>query len=117
SICRKQDGGGGYAINIMGDARTLKVEGEDAIGVYHAEIDDDAGRWTSSGQRKFCTRCGAALWIYDDEWPELIHPFASAIDTPLPVPPSNVHLMLDFKAPWVVVQQGPEDQLFDRYPE
>src|SRR5215510_5287236 len=30
SICRKQDGGGGYAINIMGDADTLKVEGEDA---------------------------------------------------------------------------------------
>jgi hypothetical protein len=117
SICRKQDGGGGYAINIMGDANTLKVEGEDAIGVYRAEIDDDSGRWISSGERKFCTKCGAALWLWDASWPDLVHPFASAIDTALPAAPSSVHLMLDFKAPWVVVQQGPEDALFPRYPE
>ena len=28
SICRKTAGGGGYAINLGGDAATLKVEGE-----------------------------------------------------------------------------------------
>jgi hypothetical protein len=117
SICRKQDGGGGYAINIMGVANTLKVEDKAAIGIYHAEIDDDSGRWVSSAERKFCTKCGAALWAWDKSWPHLVHPFASAIDTALPRPPSSVHLMLDFKAPWVVVQQGPEDKLFPRYPE
>ena len=44
--------------------------------------------------------CGSALWLYDKRWPDLVHPFASAIDTPLPVPPRSTHLML-IKAPWV----------------
>lgn len=117
SICRKQDGGGGYAINIMGDADTLDVQGRDAIGVYHAEIRDNGASHTSSGERHFCTQCGTALWISDPAWPELVHPFASAIDTDLPVPPSRVHLLLKDKASWVEVQQGPDDQLFDRYPQ
>ncbi len=25
------------------------------------------------------------LWLWDHHWPELIHPFSSAIDTELPV--------------------------------
>ena len=44
-------------------------------------------------------------------------PFASAIDTPLPVPPEHTHLMLAFKAPWVEVETKPGDKLFDGYPE
>ena len=32
SICRKSAGGGGYAINIMGLADTLKVKGKTALG-------------------------------------------------------------------------------------
>lgn len=118
TICRKQQGGGGYAINIMGDAGTLEVEGRDAIGIYRAEIDAGGGRCvTSEAERNFCTRCGSALWLFDPSWPELVHPFASAIDTDLPVPPSRVHLLLDFKAAWVEPQVGPEDACFDRYPE
>ena len=34
SICRKTAGGGGYAVNIMGDTRTLKVRGAKNIAVY-----------------------------------------------------------------------------------
>lgn len=113
SICRKTDGGGGFAINIMGVQGTLAVEGRAAIGVFRAEIDGE----TSSGERSFCTRCGTALWLYDASWPELIHPFASAIDTPLPVPPEKVHLMVRFKAEWVVPDAGPQDRSFDLYPE
>ena len=45
------------------------------------------------------------------------HPFASAIDTPLPVPPSRVHLMLKYKASWVVPAIGRRDQAFQEYPE
>ena len=33
SICRKTGGGGGYAINIMGEAATLKVKGKAALSV------------------------------------------------------------------------------------
>src|ERR1700731_1446 len=82
SICRKTDGGGGFAVNIMGDARTLRVRGRAAIRVYHARIREENGRCTTSrGERHFCSKCGAALWVFDPEYPELVHPFASAIDT------------------------------------
>lgn len=51
------------------------------------------------------------------EWPELIHPFASAIDTPLPVPPEHTHLMLGSKASWVEAEVQPGDKQFEVYPE
>lgn len=113
SICRKTAGGGGYAINIMGLTDTLEIEGEDNITVFHARTEHGI----SSGERRFCSTCGSALWVYDDAWPDLIHPFASAIDSDLPKPPNSTHLMLDFKPNWVEPQIGPDDKTFDRYPE
>ncbi|MXN64287.1 GFA family protein [Stappia sp. GBMRC 2046] len=112
-ICRKTDGGGGYAINIMGDFATLKVEGEDAISMFHAETEEGV----SPGERRFCKHCGSALWVYDPRWPELVHPFASAIDTPLPLPPETVHIMLDFKPDWVEVPEGENHRHYPGYPE
>ena len=47
SICRKTAGGGGYAINIMGEAKTLKVEGEENLSIYRA----DRGGVPSGAQR------------------------------------------------------------------
>jgi hypothetical protein len=118
SICRKTAGGGGFAINIMGNAPTLEVRGGEALGIYRAEMREDGGRCeVSSGRRHFCTRCASALWMADPTWPELVHPFASAIDTDLPVPPEKVHLMLGSKASWVVPDIGPGDRCFDEYPE
>src|ERR1700731_355566 len=118
SICRKTAGGGGFAINIMGDARTLAVTGRRPLRIYHAEIGDDAGHCeTRPGERHFCSRCASALWLFSPEWPELVHPFASAIDTDLPVPPSRVHLMLRYKAKWVRPQFGRGDQKFAVYPK
>jgi len=119
SICRKQQGGGGYAINLGAIADTLEIEGEDALGTYRARISDDEheGCELSTGERRFCTQCGAALWLFDPTWPELVHPFASAIDTELPAPPSSVHLMLKYKAGWVQPAIAPGDQSFDLYPE
>jgi len=111
SICRKTAGGGGFAINLAADAATLSVEGRTAI--YHAEIDGEQ----SDAERHFCPRCATALWLYDGEWPDLVHPFASAIDSPLPRPPSRVHLMLGSKAAWVEPVVGPQDASFDEYPE
>ena len=51
-----------------------------------------------------------------EQWPELIHPFASAIDTELPAPPASVHLLLRDKAGWVVPQVGPDDECYEGYP-
>jgi hypothetical protein len=119
SICRKTAGGGGYAINLGGDYRSLSVEGEDALGIYQAGIEDpDSGETKPSpAQRHFCRRCGSALWVWDPRWPELVHPFASAIDTALPAPPERTHLMLGSKASWVEPCVGPKDKRFDVYPD
>lgn len=113
SICRKTAGGGGYAINLGAFADSLQVDGEEALAVYHADIDGER----SPGERRFCRYCGSALWVRDPRWPELIHPFASAIDTPLPDPPEIVHIRLVDKAPWVDVPDGPNDRHFAEYPE
>lgn len=119
SICRKQQGGGGYAINLGAIAATLELEGEDQLGTYRARNSDDEheGCELSTGERRFCVQCGAALWLYDPTWPDLLHPFASAIDSELPEPPSSVHLMLKYKAGWVRPATAPGDRSFDLYPE
>jgi hypothetical protein len=57
-----------------------------------------------------------ALWLWDPNWPELVHPHASAIDTPLPIPPERTHLMLGSKATWVEPNLGPRDKACDGYP-
>jgi hypothetical protein len=116
SICRKTAGTGGYAINLGAVADTLAVEGADSLRSYTARLDDD-GQETSTAERKFCGICGSALWLYDPTWPELVHPHAAAIDTPLPAPPERVHLMLAHKAPWVEPCIRPGDSAFDGYPE
>lgn len=113
SICRKTQGGGGYAINLAGDAKSLKVKGKKFIKVYRAVIDGEK----STGERNFCKKCGSGLWLYDPDWPELIHPFASVIDTELPTPPQKTHLMLEFKPKWVKPQKGPKDKSFKHYPK
>jgi hypothetical protein len=105
SICRKSAGGGGYAINIMGLADTLKVKGKSTLGVWNAPIDRRIG----SADRHYCKHCGTPLWVSDEQWPELVHPFASAIDTELPKAPSSVHLLQRDKASWVEPQIGPND--------
>ena len=96
SICRKTAGGGGYAINIGADFSTLEVQGEDRIAVFHAKIRNEKNGTVedSPGERRFCSDCGSALWVWDPRWPELVHPFASAIDTDLPIPPGQTHMML-----------------------
>lgn len=119
SICRKTAGGGGYAINLGGDYRTLTVEGWEHLSVYRARMTDEAAGRTelSSGHRHFCKHCGSALWLWDPNWPELVHPHASAIDSELPVPPEHTHLMLAYKPAWVEVQRQAGDRFFEGYPD
>jgi hypothetical protein len=118
SICRKTNGGGGYSINLGGDFRTLTVDGESEIAVYRARVPDgEGGMKDSNCERRFCRRCGSGLWVYSPDWPELVHPFASAIDTGLPAAPCHNHIMLDSKAEWVPVAAGSDDKHFDAYPD
>lgn len=113
SICRKTAGGGGFAVNLGAHAKSLKVTGKRQLRRYQATLADGQ---TSPAQRHFCGRCGSALWAWDPRWPELLHPFASAIDTPLPRPPAHEHIMLGSKAEWVEVEGLPGDARFERYP-
>ncbi|HEX5077937.1 MAG TPA: GFA family protein [Geminicoccaceae bacterium] len=118
SICRKTAGGGGYAINLGGDHATLEVVGREHVRVYHARMRGEGGNVDESpAERHFCGICASCLWLWDPRWPELAHPFASAIDTPLPVPPERTHLMLASKAPWVEPAIGPHDRQFAGYPD
>jgi len=107
SICRKTAGSGGYGINLGGDATTLKVRGQKHVGIYHAVMREPGQRATrSKAGRHFCVKCGSALWLWDPRWPELVHPHASAIDTPLPKPKEVVEAALDYAASWVDVPRG-----------
>ncbi len=119
SICRKTAGAGGYAICVGAVADTLEVEGAEHVAVYRPWLSDPAGVRveTSPGERRFCSRCGSALWVWDPRWPELVHPFASAIDTPLPAPPERTHMMLGSKASWVEVRADPQDLQYEEYPD
>jgi len=113
SICRKTAAGGGYAVNLGGRAETLQVVDDDRKAVYHATIDSEE----SPAERHFCSRCASALWVYDPRWPELVHPFASAIDTELPLPPETVHIMLDNQPRWASPDAGESDRCFAGYPD
>jgi len=120
SICRKTAGAGGYAINLGAVARSMKVTGKRFLRIYRARLTESGARneaHLSSARRYFCVHCGSALWLWDPTWPELVHPHAGAIDTPLPVPPENVHCLVGSKAPWVRVEGGPADPRFDHYPD
>lgn len=117
SICRKTAGGGGYAINIMGQTETFKVQGSDHVGVYRALLSQDGKTELSSAARNFCKNCASCLWIFDTNWPHWIYPFASAIDTELPKPPEHFHIMLDFAANWCEITQEKKNYLFAGFPK
>jgi len=115
SICRKTAGGGGYAINIMGIASSLEVEGRRHLGVYRAKLSPRA-KTRSPGKRYFCRRCASVLWVQDRRWKDWIYPFASAIDTKLPMPKQRQHIFLESKPAWVEVPRGTGHKRFASYP-
>ena len=118
SICRKTAGGGGYAVNLGADHDTLAVQGREHVAVYRAMMPvPGGGHAPSSGHRHFCRQCGSALWLWDPNWPHLVHPHASAIDTPLPAPPEHTHMMLAFKSGWVQPCMREGDKAVDEYPD
>jgi hypothetical protein len=91
----------------MGKAETLKSKGRTKI--YRA--------MRGGAQRHFCPKCGSALWVWDRRWAQWIYPFASAIDSKLPVPKERQHIMLGSKANWVSVPKGRNERPFREYPK
>ena len=120
TICRKTGGGGGYAINIMAKARTLHVEGGKNISIYRS-ASNERGRYEDDGlsrsRRHFCKHCGTALWVANPSWPDLMHPFASAVDTPLPKPPETRAMMTDYAPQWADLPEWPGVKHQAAYPD
>jgi len=115
SICRKVGGVGG-SINLGGHSNTLNVEGKENISIYKAVLNRDTPEETiATSERNFCKICSSMLWLYDATWPELIHPFASVIDSPeLESPKTMVCIKLDSKPSYVRLPEG-EKEVYDGY--
>ncbi|MEO8246528.1 MAG: GFA family protein [Chloroflexota bacterium] len=103
--CRKTAGGTGAAANLLARSSTLQVIGAEAITEYAAA---DATR------TRFCSRCGSALWLTLDAATDAVYPFASAIDTALPVPPERVHVLTVDAPAWVLPPGGEGDIVLER---
>jgi hypothetical protein len=116
SICRKTQGGGGFAINIMAESGTLKVLGKHHLAVYRARLKEGRKTVRSPGQRYFCRKCGSVLWVWDPRWRQWVYPFASAIDTPLPHPREVQHVLLNYAPSWVEVPKRKRDRHFREFP-
>ncbi|KAF7290201.1 GFA domain-containing protein [Mycena indigotica] len=116
SICRKVGGYGG-SVNLGGHNATLQIEqGKEDIRVYRAVMDRDTPEErTATSERSFCGRCSSMLWLWSPEWPDLIHPFASAIDDPELVVPERMAVACAAGKPaYVRLPEGPKD-VYDVY--
>mgnify|MGYP001455151632 FL=1 len=120
-VCRKTQGGGGFAINLGARSKTLTVSGRRSVRTYRARGESVSGGIAKNGcsylRRNFCGICGSALWCEDPRWPDLVHPFASAIDTKLPRTPELIHIMLGSVPNWVPLDKGKKHLYFDDYPD
>ncbi|KAG2749241.1 hypothetical protein P692DRAFT_20472202 [Suillus brevipes Sb2] len=117
SICRKVGGTGG-SINLGAHSETLIItQGKEHIGVYKAVMDRDTPKeHIATSERNFCTKCSSMLWLYDETWPELLHPFASAIDSPeLEAPDELVVVKTNSKPNYVRLPEG-KKKVFENYP-
>lgn len=92
---------------------------------YNARKRENGKVETVSSDRSFCKICSTMLWLWDKHWPELIHPFASAIDYTtdkdgkegqLPSPDEMVCIMESSKPEWVRWPEG-KKKVFDKYAE
>ena len=103
--CRKTAGGTGAAANVLAQASSLRVEGDDALTEYAA---------ADTTRTRFCARCGSALWLTIDSATDAVYPFASALDTPLPEAPERVHVFTAEAPAWARPVRGPDDQVVER---
>ncbi|KAJ7575554.1 Mss4-like protein [Mycena floridula] len=116
SICRKVGGNGG-SINLGGHSNSLKIlQGKEHISIYKAVLNRDTPEESFAiSERNFCSKCSSMLWLYHKNWPELIHPFSSAIDSPeLVAPEKMVCIKMNSKPDHVRLPEGPKD-LYDDY--
>ncbi|KAJ2747309.1 hypothetical protein GGI20_000644 [Coemansia sp. BCRC 34301] len=120
SICRKTSGGGGYTVNILGQAETLRItRGSDIVKSYRAVKDKSVpeSEQVLCQDRYFCPTCASYLWARAEEWPQWVYPYASAIDSELPKPKRTASIMLGSAAAWADPRGlAKDDEVFEEYP-
>ncbi|KAN0138266.1 putative GFA [Lactarius tabidus] len=122
SICRKVGGTGG-SVNLGAHAHTLQItKGKADISIYKAVLSDRSTRGTpeekrASSERHFCSKCSAMLWLWDETWPEYLHPFASAIDEPDLKAPEVMTVVMATSAPAYVRHPEGQKIVFKEHPE
>jgi len=118
TICRKVGGTGG-SINLGAHADTLQItKGKGDISIYKAVLNRGTSQEEqATSERHFCSKCSAMLWLWDETWPHLLHPFASAIDEPeLKVPEEMTVLMTKSAPAYVRLPEG-KKKTFKGYPK
>ena len=114
TICRVSAGGGGYSINIGAMADTLTCDNWEGMNSFQARLDTGGH---SQAERYFCKTCGTQLWLYDERWPDLVHPIAGVIRSDLTSPASTTHIFMGEKPDWVQADIADNDRVFDGYPD
>ncbi len=104
-ICRKTTGGGGFAINLMGDAPSLRVEGGRNLAICRATIDGE----TSTAMRQPAVAVGSAL-ARPGASPRLGGRRRTAGSTRARPPHAGIETRL-------VAGASPRERHFDGYPE
>ncbi|KAH9963461.1 hypothetical protein BGW80DRAFT_851545, partial [Lactifluus volemus] len=99
-------------------AHASNHEREERHSIYKAVLDRGTPEERrSTSERHFCSKCSAMLWLWDETYPELLHPFASAIDEPdLKVPDEMTVLMTGSAPSYVRLPEG-KKETFKEYPE
>ncbi|KAN0116331.1 putative GFA [Russula decolorans] len=118
SICRKVGGVGG-SINLGAHAETLQItKGKGDISVYKAVLNRGTSQEEqATSERHFCSKCSAMLWLWDETWPHLLHPFASAIDEPELKIPEEMTVLMTASAPAYVRLPEGKKKTFKGYPK
>ena len=88
----------------MADAGSLEVDGGPPARYEHP---------VEPVTTSFCPTCGSPLFLEIRGWEQLVYPFASAIDTPLPVSPHLVHVRTNERPSWVPPIGSPDDPSFE----
>jgi len=100
---RKIAGSGGFAAFLFAHAPTLEIDGKEHIRIFHWPAEDGGEPIL---EHHFCGQCGSALWQFDPRWPDHLHPYATAVDSPLPVPPEYNDFNIAERASWVNLPPG-----------
>jgi hypothetical protein len=104
--CRKTQGGMGAQVSVLAKADTLVLHGEENVSVFEIKSGSGPNAPPSDTRLYFCAKCGSHLYMTRAATPSEVYLSASAVDTPLPVPPELYHVNIGEAAAWIHVPNG-----------